>query len=307
MQTTITTLLLLLKKFTDSSNFGKMIPDKSSEYPFFITSIAECESYFYIGTNHGLLSKNKQNGKLSLLTSENSGLPCNHITSLLFTTDGKWYVGTIHGLVQRRINGFRTVNADNYILDDTHITALGEDKFGRMWIGTEHSGLVKSSDYTPRSYFVQPITFPNQKICSITADTMGAVWIGYRCGAYECFQNNISYNYPSVDAIETEHCKGAAPFLLTSGNQEVFIYNGNKLTSILTCPSDQKLTCTYYNLTYSRMILCHEKGMRVFDIRKPFSESRVMNYSEFIRAISCQNRDQSISKMICEIENNEQN
>lgn len=203
MKTTITSFLVLLKKFTDSSNRRTNIPAKFSKSPFAITSIAECESHLYIGTNHGLLCKNKQNGKTSLLTTENSGLPSNHITSILCGKNGNRFVGTTHGLVQRRTNNFLTVKVGNYISNDTHITAMAEDSFGRMWIGTQHSGLVKSSLYTPRSYIGQPITFPNQKIFSISTDTLGSVWIGYNCGAFECFQNGLSYNYQSVNAIET--------------------------------------------------------------------------------------------------------
>jgi hypothetical protein len=302
MKTPITSFLFLLKKFTSSSNPGMTIPDKISERPFVITSMAECESYLYIGTTNGLLCKNKHNGKLLLLTTENSGLPCNHITSILCSTDGNRYVGTTQGLVQRRFNGFQMVKAEEYAFDNTHITALAEDKFERIWIGSELSGIVRSSFYTPGAFIAQPITFPNQKIYSITVDSKGSVWVGYQCGALECFQNGISYNYPSVHYIESARCTGATSFLLSSGNQDVFIYDGNNLKSILSSPSYRKMTCTYYNPKYSRMMLCHERGMDVFDIQKPYSAPRAMCYSEFIRAISCRNRDQTISKMVERLE-----
>jgi hypothetical protein len=302
MKTPVTALLFLLKKFTDSSNKGSIMPAKTPEGPFIITSIAECKSYFYLGTTHGLLCKNKRNGKLLLHTTENSGLPSNHITSILCSTDGKRYVGTIHGLIQQRFNGFRQVKAEDYTFSNTHITALAEDKLGRIWIGTGHSGIVRSSIYTPESFMSQPITFPNQKIYSITTDTWGSVWIGYTCGGFECFQNGLSYNYPSVHAIESSRCKEASSFLLSSGNQDVFIYNGNNLISILSFPSHPKMTCAYYNPKYSRMMICHESGLNVFDIQKPYAEPQKMPISEFIRAISCRSRDQAISKLVKWIE-----
>ncbi len=148
----------------------------------------------WIGTRDGLavLSPNQAKPIQRFLhkNQDAQSLPGNDIRSLFLDAAGTVWVGTSRGLVQvqpRRqgVYVFKTYYpqaADSlYQTSGNWVNAIAEDKSGRLWIGTEKSGLhrfdKKQGKFLPWATTDAP-HLTNESVRSIALAKNGELWVG---------------------------------------------------------------------------------------------------------------------------------
>ncbi len=276
---------------------SSLIPDQY----FVFTAFSECDKFFYIGTNSGVMQKNKQNGRLIFLTQENSTLPDDHITGITCTRKGFAYIGTKKGLLLWDNNAFLVLNCENSNIPDHDIKAIAADMDDNVWLSTPGAGLFKMTGNTKKSIRIVHVQTNDKKIYSVTADPKGFIWVVFQNGVIEYFKIGNSPTDCSDQPRENTESNKTDNFLIHTNQRGTLLTDGNTFKEILLEPVSQKITCSYFNPKYSRMILCNAWGVNVFSIHDPFSGYKHIPYSEFIRSISCRYPDKKITSLVNQI------
>lgn len=116
------------------------------------------------------------------------GLPNNHITALLQTSDGYLWIGTGDGLARFDGVKFEVFNTDNTaVIPDNRVTVFLETNDKTLWIGTR-GGLVilKNGEFhtvTKKKGLLHPV------VNALHEDSLGNVWVGYRGKGMSMFKN----------------------------------------------------------------------------------------------------------------------
>jgi len=113
---------------------------------------------------------------------DGSGLPHNHVYTVLQTHDGYVWVGTRGGL--GRFDGVRfTLFSDQRPdeLRESEVWALTEGQDGSLWIGTYGGGLARMSNGTFKTY-TQKEGLPSDFVLALATAPDGAVWVGLSKG-----------------------------------------------------------------------------------------------------------------------------
>lgn len=110
------------------------------------------------------------------------GLPHNVVQALVQTHDGYLWVGTREGLARFDGIKFSAVNLPSTVANPS-ITTLYEGREGRLWIGTQDSGLLCRSDKTTL-YFTEADGLSASTITTIMEDKRGVLWIGTTQGFF---------------------------------------------------------------------------------------------------------------------------
>ncbi len=117
------------------------------------------------------------------------GLPHN-IVSITYQDEAGWiWVGTNRGLCRFDGESFKTylLSYNDPETESSNINCIYEDKQSRLWIGTEEAGLVLyNRELDNFTYYFHTDSCNNcissNKVHSITADTMGYLWLGTENG-----------------------------------------------------------------------------------------------------------------------------
>jgi len=101
----------------------------------------------------------------------------------------------------------------NSVLNNYPIRAFVEDNYNRMWIGTDHGGIVLLNPQTFESTIIkenekQDLSLAENSITALCADKDGAVWIG-------TFKQGVDYYHPLNRRFSTNKIPG------TSGNNDI--------------------------------------------------------------------------------------
>ena len=158
-----------------------------------IWCIRQIGDEMWFGTSKGLTVYNKKTKQFASAyhsSQDNATLPSNNIISILKTKKGQIWIGTTKGLclLTSRKNGKFTFK--NYPINNTdllNVSAVVEDRFNNIWIGTKNKGLLK---FDPsKNNFVSFL--PNEKskeinneIRALAIDRKGSIWIGAYDGIY---------------------------------------------------------------------------------------------------------------------------
>jgi len=287
------------------SHLTRAAPPRNIDHHFVFTAWCECDSFLYIGTNHGLFRKNKENGQLSFHNRLNSKLPDNAITSIICTQEGFTFIGTKNGLARWDNTNTQLTKAECIGLPDTHITSLTADHNGDVWIGTASAGLVKSKGDKQHSLDLQPVSTCNKNIYSMVVDPQDNLWVVFQDDVIENFHKGIlKTKHPNADGqLEV---KGNEKFLLTTRTQGAFLTDGCCFNAVPVENSSSGIICTYYNVKYSRLILCNKDGIHVFRTNDPFSGSQSWKYSDFMESIALHCVGKTLHKTLNNIKRYEQ-
>ncbi len=110
------------------------------------------------------------------------GLPNNHVSAILQTTDGYLWLGTEEGLARFDGARFSVFDPDNTpALHARSIVALAEDPSGALWIGTEGGGLARFSREEWTSYTTAD-GLDSDHIRSLALGRDGSLWISTTAG-----------------------------------------------------------------------------------------------------------------------------
>jgi DNA-binding NtrC family response regulator len=127
-------------------------------------------------------------------------VPKRHITTLLEDHDNHLWVGTMTGLARLDssrglVTNYAHVESDTTSISGDMITALFEDIFGRLWVGTESDGLCRYDIQTDRFQHFEHdredhTSLGDNRVLSIYQDSRQQLWIGTWRGLNMLDENN---------------------------------------------------------------------------------------------------------------------
>lgn len=106
------------------------------------------------------------------------GLPSDKINCLEVGADGILWIGTDHGLVEYRGEGFLPIEGIDR--RDVPVSML-VDRNGRLWIGTRNGRLYAHLDGKAEQFLLQS-QVGGQRVSSLTEDSADRIWFGCRYG-----------------------------------------------------------------------------------------------------------------------------
>ncbi len=154
--------------------------------------------------------------------TKDNGLPDNSVTCLLRTRDGFLWIGTGNGLTRFDGLNFEPVNlAPRHGSLAKEITALCQDEWNRLWIGTREDGLW-CLDSGVASQFNPPQGLNSASVTCIAGDQAGGLWVGTTNGLSYFRGTNVmtftvAQGLPS-DTISSVHVSGTNLVLITTRN-----------------------------------------------------------------------------------------
>jgi len=149
----IIALILLFQAFSPDSSFGR--DHKLSHYvgdSEIITSQAETEKFYWIGTYRGLYCVRKKDNRVSHMTCKNSVLTSDTITCLAVRADGETYIGTRNGIVRYDNYAFLLISTENSALKCNKITTLATTANDDIYAGTHYGGMTVFSGGRSRTF-----------------------------------------------------------------------------------------------------------------------------------------------------------
>jgi signal transduction histidine kinase/ligand-binding sensor domain-containing protein/DNA-binding response OmpR family regulator len=157
--------------------------------------VKETNGFVWIGTSNGL---NKYDGKqIKIYTKQNSSLNANDISDLLIDSQGRFWVATLGGGLNRYIQHedkfetYKNIPKDFSSIVSNEVNVVFEDSKGGLWLGTK-DGLSYFDD--KKKEFNSFIHNPSNKnslshndVRSVFEDASGLFWIGTYGGGLNKF------------------------------------------------------------------------------------------------------------------------
>jgi|GEM_PF-3471046 len=111
------------------------------------------------------------------------------------TREGQRYVGSNKGISVWDGYSNLSFTTDNSGIPENNVTALALDGKNNLWIGTNSKGIVKGIGNPFKPYKTKIIPTHDLEIYSIVSEESGDIWVTYRDGSFEYFQNGLSKAY----------------------------------------------------------------------------------------------------------------
>lgn len=117
-------------------------------------------------------------------------------------------IGTDYGIacLQAHNNKWQRFSSHTpgFYISQNIVMSMGEDKQGRIWVGTDHGGISLIDKKTGKTEVIRhdetiPLSLPENTVNCIFRDDMGTMWVGtYKKGA--CYYNEELFKFRSVTA-----------------------------------------------------------------------------------------------------------
>jgi ligand-binding sensor domain-containing protein len=130
----------------------------------------------------------------------NSPLPANGVSALYCDKHDNIWIGcckysyyepdSTFGLMKFDGTNWTLFNVENSQLPSNYITAITEDDYGNIWIGTRNKGLAKYDGLSWKSYTTSNSSLPSKNIKKITIDSKGNKWFCSDAGLAELEDNS---------------------------------------------------------------------------------------------------------------------
>jgi diguanylate cyclase (GGDEF)-like protein len=159
-----------------------------------VRALAETpDGMVWVGTDAGLGRYDARGDQWRVYRAVNAGgkpspssLPDNRVQALLIDTQGRLWIGLLHGLAwldpaTDRVSSYFRDMAEARSLPDDYVVSLYEDRGGSLWIGTKFGGLAK---WNPRTWSFGHSRasaeegFTDRNITSFSEDRFGRLWVG---------------------------------------------------------------------------------------------------------------------------------
>ena len=163
------------KKYTTTGESGKCLSSKS------VLSFEELPNgLILIGTDGGGLNvQDPKTGEISFLTTANSSLHSDVVTSLYLDTRGYLWIGSYGKGVCRYRYEKELIRASPVLLDGESFWSITEDKEGRLWLGSLNRVFLMSIALDDYSNDIPQLLFENNcgAIKYMYLDSNGRVWL----------------------------------------------------------------------------------------------------------------------------------
>ncbi len=161
----------------------------ASGQPLRVRALAESpDGMVWVGTDTGLGRYDPRTNRWRVYQSDGSasGLPDNRVQALLIDSQGRLWIGLIHGLAwfdagSESFSSYFREQGETRSLPDDYVVSLFEDRGGSLWIGTKSGGLAK---WNPRTWSFGHSRasaeegFTDRNITSFAEDKLGRLWVG---------------------------------------------------------------------------------------------------------------------------------
>jgi diguanylate cyclase (GGDEF)-like protein len=132
------------------------------------------------------------------------------VAAVVQTKDGYLWLGTTVGLV--RFDGVRSVvfdsrNTEAFVRN--HVTALLEDRQGRLWIATFGGGLLRKDDNGFVRYAAKE-GLPHDIVTALFEDSAGRLWVGTRGGGLVRLEGERFVRAPGTEPLASSRVRALA-------------------------------------------------------------------------------------------------
>ncbi len=183
----------------------------------------------WIGSDGGGLTHFSSTGPVVYSTAQ--GLASDFVTALADRRDGSLWIGTYDGLSVLREDRFQELPAG---VDPAWlISALHEDRRGRMWIGTKSSGLVRLGESGAHAYGAAD-GLPPGTVRVLAEDRRGDVWIGTDGGLARLRDGGIEPLTGGPTLVRALYEDPAGDLWLGTRGHGLVLYRGGELTTFTT-------------------------------------------------------------------------
>ncbi|MRX46995.1 two-component regulator propeller domain-containing protein [Pedobacter puniceum] len=215
----------------DGKTFTKVNLPLPVSFNFRVNTVFQDGSKLWIGTNEGLFIMDglKPNSKISryISSDEKTSISANKITTIIKDKAGIIWLGTQNNGLNRVVGYQKSgeplvkryaLSSAPDKLQSERITAMFNDKKGRLWIGT-FNGLHlynrnKDGFKNFQHYIKDSTSISNSIVLSIAQDQKGTIWIGTPNGLNKLIekQNQISFkNYFARDNFPNDYIHAILP------------------------------------------------------------------------------------------------
>lgn len=189
----------------EKANFGKNINQL----------YVDRQGIIWMATRKGLYKFNPEINKYYTLFP-NTELSGKNISCILQDRMANFWIGTSSGLYKidyntKKLLRFKPNSADSLIFYTKKITALYEDWFGYLWIGTSGGGIslldMQSNNIMPFKGKLKKLNdLKNEYIKSIYEDGLGIIWIGTEWkGVFKIDRSSFRFAHVSDNPNTTPH------------------------------------------------------------------------------------------------------
>ena len=196
------------------------------------------------GSSDNNIENPDYNDYVQTVYSSNNGLPCGEANDICQTNDGVLWIGTYAGLY--RYNGREFTWIDNYE-SVKNVNCLFVDEEGRMWIGTNDSGLSIVIREKVVNVLDESTGLPSDSVKSIISSSDGYYYIGTAGSMQVIMMNNglkpvytldeVTYA-DSITADENDHVA-----TIGSDGKLFLLKNGTILESLSLPEGEESYNC----------------------------------------------------------------
>lgn len=183
-----------------------------------LSSICEDQNHhIWVGTiGNGVYKFNHKNNTVENFYNSNPDIHSrnsNHITSMVFDSNNRLWVGSWNGLILMDTDGkiikhFRKEPEIPGNVSDNYVNALSIEGDSVLWIGTIYGGLdrlcINDKDFKIKNYHLKYGQCPPSSILSMVADKRNNLWIGIENNGLLTIntQSGITYQYKEDEGNE---------------------------------------------------------------------------------------------------------
>ncbi|WP_448518252.1 two-component regulator propeller domain-containing protein [Rhodoflexus sp.] len=174
-----------------------------------VTAMAQQGSNYWAASTKGLFRINSTGEVLERIEK----VPQGTIRALLPACDGSLWIANEQGIYIRRSEQWQYLRPGWEGPEEGTITTLFEDSKGRIWVGTQESGLYCSGDL-PNQWLVfrhnikRPQSIADNHIRCIAEDGQGTIWVGTASGGLSRWDGNdgfISFRHEAGNPNSLPH------------------------------------------------------------------------------------------------------
>ncbi len=256
-----------------------------------VTSMSENEKFSWFGTDQGVIRINKKSGKTRWITTKNSQLPSDYITSIACAPDGRVWIGTCQGIFFWDNTAYILIDHNNSNLPDDRVTALEYDNSGSLWVGTHGGFLLKTKGFHFTTWNIEQLPFSldttsllnvttqcvlhgkitssthaiahplsfGQIITSISADANGDLWVGLFLKGLIKIRRSTWTFYPAktrdliTDNIRFVHLESDGTYTIGTYEQGCFTFDGSEFSRLQHESAQEKRICSAYRSDQSQV------------------------------------------------------